>query len=356
MKDLKYLLSFIPILAVYWGFTMGGLWTFSGVIVAFVIIPTMELFTPGTTINRTDETTMSTLKSRFFDVLLYLNLPLLYGLILYFCHIVLTEYLAAYELIGMTASLGVIIGAAGINVGHELGHRLTWYEQTMSKMHLLTALYMHFFIEHNRGHHKHVATDRDPASAKLNQSLFAFQWQSIVGGFLSAWQLEKERLHKAGKPTFHPDNAMVWFILIQVLYLVAIFYFFNGLVVLLVSIAALIGVLQLETVNYIEHYGLRRQKLPNGRYEPVMPYHSWNSNHDVGRIVLYELTRHSDHHFKSTRKYQVLRHFEESPQLPFGYPGSMLLATFPPLWFKVMNKRVADYQKRLNYLTVDDKR
>ena len=347
MKDLKYLLSFIPILSVYWGFSVGGIWTFSGAMVAYLAIPFMELFLLGTEENRTDETTMSWTKARFFDVMLYLNLPLLFGLIFYFCHIISTQALATYELVGMTISLGIIIGSAGINVGHELGHRSTWYEQLMSKTHYLSALYMHFFIEHNRGHHKWVATDKDPASSKLNQTLFAFYWQSVAGGFLSAWKLENNRLRQQGKSPLSLENEMIWYMVIQVLYIVGMSLLFSGLAVVLLILAAIQGFLQLETVNYIEHYGLRRKKLANGRYEPVMPYHSWNSNHAIGRIVLYELTRHSDHHFNATRKYQVLRHFDESPQLPFGYPGSMMLATIPPLWFKVMNKRVEAFQERL---------
>jgi len=131
----------------------------------------------------------------------------------------------------------------------------------------------------------------------------------------------------------------------QVLYLVIIGLVFGTLASLYAIAVAIVAFLMLETVNYVEHYGLVRKKLPNGRYESVQPWHSWNSNHDLGRIYLYELTRHSDHHFKANRKYQVLRNFEESPQLPYGYPGSMLISTIPPIWFKLMNHRVASYAK-----------
>ena len=133
---------------------------------------------------------------------------------------------------------------------------------------------------------------------------------------------------------------MIWFQLIQVAYLVGIGLYFGWSVVPFAIAIAIIGFLLLESVNYIEHYGLRRKKMASGRYETVKPHHSWNSNHEMGRIFLYELTRHSDHHFKATRKYQVLRHFDESPQLPWGYPASVLMAMVPPLWFRVMNPLV----------------
>jgi alkane 1-monooxygenase len=207
---------------------------------------------------------------------------------------------------------------------------------------LLPALYQHFFVEHNRGHHKHVATDADPASARRGDVVFAFWWRSVWGSWWSAWAIQKDDLQRAGKPFWSWHNEMLRFTLSQVAWLLGIYICF-GLSGLLGAMAvALIGILLLETINYVEHYGLRRKKLPSGRYEPVSPRHSWNSNHEIGRIFLYELTRHSDHHYKSTRKYQVLRHIDESPQLPFGYPSSVLLALVPPLWFWVMDRRLND--------------
>jgi len=133
---------------------------------------------------------------------------------------------------------------------------------------------------------------------------------------------------------------MIQFQLAQVGYLLVVGLLFGWKMLPFAVAIAVFGFLMLECVNYIEHYGLRRKLLPNGRYEKVSPRHSWNSDHELGRIVLYELTRHSDHHFKATRKYQILRHIDESPQLPLGYPTSILMALVPPLWFRVMNRRV----------------
>lgn len=339
MKDLKYLLAYVPILGVYFGFYTGGIGFYAGFLIAFVAIPILEFFFHGTVENRTDLDEMSTIRLRFFDVLLYLNMPLLYGLIFYSGSILLSETLATYETVGLVLSLGIIIGTCGINVGHELGHRQTKYEQFFSKVLLLPALYMHFFIEHNQGHHKNVATPEDPATSRLNENVYAFFVRSVSQSYLSAWKLENQRLKKLGKPIFSIKNEMIRFQIIQIIYVLFLIIIFNFQIAILFILAGIIGFLLLELVNYIEHYGLKRKRLESGRYEPVQPHHSWNSNHDVGRIVLYELTRHADHHYKSTRKYQTLRHFENAPQLPFGYPAAMLMALVPPLWFRVMNGR-----------------
>jgi len=243
----------------------------------------------------------------------------------------------------MTLNIGVLIGTIGINVAHELGHRSTQYEQFFAKALLLSGLYMHFFIEHNRGHHKNVATEEDPASARFGENVYTFWFRSITQSYLDAWRLEAQRLKRSGKNVISTDNQMIWYQIIQAVYLLSVGAIFGWGMILYAMSIALGGVILLETVNYIEHYGLRRKKLASGRYENVQPYHSWNSNHELGRIFLYELTRHSDHHFKATRKYQILRHFEESPQLPLGYPASMLLSLLPPLWFAYMNEKVKQF-------------
>jgi alkane 1-monooxygenase len=257
--------------------------------------------------------------------------------------LVSAQILTIAETIGLTLGVGIVAGTCGINVAHELGHRAKRMEQLLAQIMLLPTLYQHFFVEHNRGHHKNVATDEDPASARLGENVFSFWLRSVSGGWRSAWALEHERLVKTGHPTSTWGNMMVHYTLYQTIWLLAIFFFLGWQALLGAIAVAVIGFLLLETVNYIEHYGLRRNILATGRPEPVSPRHSWNSDHELGRIFLYELTRHSDHHFKSTRKYQILRHLDESPQLPFGYPTSIILALLPPLWFRLMDKKVAHY-------------
>ncbi len=344
-KDAKYLIAYILPASALAALYFQGYFAFSTVIVGFVLIPVLEQVLPQSDANLTAPEEERQLRKRLFDWLLYLNVPILYGLLWYYFHTLAQGGLAPYEMVGLTLSTGIIVGALGINVGHELGHRNTRHEQWMAQALLLPALYMHFTIEHNRGHHKNVATDLDPASARRGQLVYAFWWQSVTGGYRNAWRLEKERLVRAGQQPLSWANDMVRFSLIQPLYLVLVGLVFGWAVAPYAVAVAVVGILLLETVNYIEHYGLRRRRLDSGVYEIVRPTHSWNSDHELGRIILYELTRHSDHHYKATRKYQILRHFEESPQLPYGYPASILLALAPPLWFHIMDRRIDEVEK-----------
>jgi alkane 1-monooxygenase len=159
-------------------------------------------------------------------------------------------------------------------------------------------------------------------------------------GFVSAWEIANNESRKKNGTAFSWKNEMIQFQLIQAAFLFLIYWFFGFFVLTCFLGAALMGILLLETVNYIEHYGLQREQLENGRYERAMPAHSWNSNHVVGRLMLFELSRHSDHHYLASRKYQVLRHHDNAPQMPTGYPGMMLLSLVPPLWFAIMNRRI----------------
>ena len=200
---------------------------------------------------------------------------------------------------------------------------------------------MHFIIAHNKGHHKYVSTPHDPASAKFGEPLYLFWIRSITGVYAESWNIANAEMKKKGLPAFHWKNEMLRFQLIQITFCILIVYFFGFAGFAYFFGAAIMGILLLETVNYIEHYGLSRKPTGDGKYERAMPHHSWNSNHVIGRLMLFELSRHSDHHYQASRKYQLLRHHDNSPQLPTGYPGSMLLAAIPPLWFRVMNSKIA---------------
>ena len=340
MRDSKYLLAYLGPISAVAGLYFGGVWSFGFVYLAFGILPLLELFLPQSTANFSDEQEDERTHTRYFDFLLYAHVPILYGILFYAFYKLAYTPLTPLEIVGLIFNIGVLVGSFGINVGHELGHRSTRYEQFFAKALLLPALYQHFFIEHNLGHHKNVGTDADPASARLNENLYAFWWRSVKDSYLGAYHIEKEQLQRNGFSIWNIRNMFLRFQLYQVLYLGIIGLVFGAAAVLVAILIAIIGFLLLETVNYIEHYGLRRQLLSNGRYEQVLPKHSWNSDHALGRIFLYELTRHSDHHFKANRKFQLLRHFDDSPQLPYGYPMSLLMAMVPPIWFRLMNNRV----------------
>ncbi len=343
MKDLKYLaayiIPFLSFIAVYFG----GFWTIGPVLFAFVIVPLLEPLLQSSTENLSKQEKENKLSNRFFDVLLFLNLPIILFILAVFVLNIQSAAYSAAELLTLTISLGTLLGASGINVAHELGHRDTALERLWAKALLLPSLYMHFIIEHNRGHHKNIATPEDPASARYEENLYAFWWRSISGGYKHAWMLENKRLKSLNTSSFSFQNEMLVFTVIQLAYLTMIGLFVSWVATIVLFAIAMVSILLLETINYVEHYGLQRSKLANGRYERVQTWHSWNSNHHLGRIVLYELTRHSDHHFQSNKKYQVLDHQEKSPQLPFGYPSSMLMSMIPPLWFNVMNREVKKY-------------
>ena len=204
---------------------------------------------------------------------------------------------------------------------------------------------MHFFIEHNYGHHLKVATPEDGATAKLNQSIYSFWFSSVTKQYISAWKIQLRMLNRDGLHFFSLNNKMLFYHIIQAFYLFGVYSLFSLEVTLFAIVIGIIAFLFLECINYIEHYGLRRFKNKSGKYERVQLHHSWNSNFNFGRITLYELTRHSDHHYKSSKKYQTLKSYDDSPTLPLGYPASILLSLIPPLWFWVMNPRVPTAMK-----------
>jgi alkane 1-monooxygenase len=248
--------------------------------------------------------------------------------------------LSVWDRAGRIGAMGILCGSFGINVAHELGHRVNRFEQFLAKSLLLTSLYMHFFTEHNKGHHKRVATPEDPSSARYGEMIYTFWFRTVIMGYLSAWHIANEECIKKGRSPLSIHNEMIRFQLIQLSLMALIYWAFGGWVLLYFLAAAGMGILLLETVNYIEHYGLQRKATGEGKYERAMPEHSWNSDHMIGRLFLFELSRHSDHHYLASRKYQILRHHDEAPQMPTGYPGMMLLSLLPPAWFAVMNPRI----------------
>jgi len=337
---LKYLCPLMIYVFSALAFTRPGWITWSPVLFVWVFVPILELFLPADDRNFNEAEEALAKKDRLYDYLLYAIVPIQFAALFLFIQSLQATNMAWWELTGRIMSMGLLCGTFGINVAHELGHRVNPVEQAMAKLLLLTSLYMHFFIEHNKGHHKHVATPQDPSSARYNELLYLFLGRSVWYSYWSAWRIANEDMRKSGRGIFHWKNEMLQAQIIQILFVVGIFLFFGWLTTVYFLCAAILGISMLETVNYIEHYGLQRRQLDNGKYERTLPIHSWNSNHLVGRLMLFELSRHSDHHYMASRKYQILRHHDDVPQLPTGYPGSMMLALVPPAWFYVMNKRV----------------
>ncbi|MEO4047499.1 alkane 1-monooxygenase [Pseudomonas sp. CAU 1711] len=277
----------------------------------------------------------------YYRWITYLLVPVLWASFIAICAFVASQPLSWLGLLAMVINTGGGLGFA-INLGHEMGHKKSALERWLAKLALSLACYGHFYIEHNRGHHRDVATPADPASSRMGESIYRFLLREMPGGFARAWRLEKERLARCGKGPWSPANEVLHTALISLALYAALIATLGWQLLPFLALSAFWGAFQLTSANYLEHYGLLRRKLDNGRYEVCQPHHSWNSNHLFSNWALFHLQRHSDHHAHPTRRYQSLRNFPDLPRLPSGYFGMYLLAYVPPLWFRLMNPRLIE--------------
>jgi len=342
MKALKYLLVFTIPLMVAFSFKSTGWTTFLPLLYVFGIIPISDLFFKVNSNNFNKEQEDIEKNNKLYSYILYATLPIQVSFLIWFLYSIQDPNLTTLDYIGRISAMGIMCGIIGINVGHELGHRSNRIEQLLGEILLTTSLENHFLPYHNAGHHFNVATPNDAATARKNETLYFFWFRSHFSSYFQAWKLENERLKNIEKNWFHYQNRMVIYTLTNIILITSIYYYFSLIVVLAFIASAIFGILLLETVNYIEHYGLLRKKNKFGRYERVKHHHSWNSNHIVGKLVLFNLSRHSDHHYNGSKHYQILKSLPKSPQMPTGYPGMMLLSLIPPLWFRLMNKKIQE--------------
>ncbi|AXF19926.1 alkane 1-monooxygenase [Burkholderia pyrrocinia] len=330
----------LPILAAQLALSTGlhVFWWF-GPLFAFGVIPILDTLIGDDRDNPPDAVVPHLERERYYRFIVYLATLVEYVAFFACVWIIGTHALAWYDYVGFALSLGAATGIS-INTAHELGHKTNRFERWLAKITLAPVAYGHFYVEHNRGHHVRVATAEDPASARYGESFWAFLPRTVTGSIRSAWRLEKARLERLGHSpwTWRNEVLHAWAMTV-VVWGIAIAMAGKAVIPFLV-IQAAYGASLLEVVNYVEHYGLGRRKLPSGRYERCTPQHSWNSNHVVTNLFLYQLQRHADHHANPTRSYQALRHFDDSPQLPAGYATMILFAYVPPLWYRVMNPRV----------------
>lgn len=347
MGRLGYLLAFTTPLLVVRGYEWGGFWNFYGVMIPFGAIPLLDAVLGSSRKNPSPAQAARLERSSWHRGLTFAWVPAQLALLVWGASVVGSGELHGLALVGFVVSTGVATGGVGITLAHELGHRNNLLEQSLAKVLLSTVCYLHFFVEHNRGHHVNVGTPKDPATARFGESLYAFLPRSVVGQYQSAWHLEAKRLKKRGLPALHPRNHMLWGLAIPAVLAATLGVAFGPSALLFFFGQSAVAVLLLEAVNYLEHYGLERREVAPGRFEKVEPIHSWNSSHILSNWFLFHLQRHSDHHAHAGRRYQILRHFEEAPQLPMGYPGMLLLALVPPLWRRVMDPRVLAQRERL---------
>jgi alkane 1-monooxygenase len=340
---LGLLVPLLPLMA--WGLVeltgLGVFWWW-GPMFVFGIMPVLDTAIGKDTASPPDSVLKWLEQDRYYRLCTYAFLPLQYGSLVLACALWSSGDLALVEALGLALTVGCVSGIA-INTAHELGHKRASLERWLSKVALAQTGYGHFFIEHNRGHHVRVATPEDPASSRMGESFYRFWPRTVKGSLVSSWELERERLQRLNARTLSPKNDILnaWAMTVALFaVLTAVF----GLEVLpWLLIQAVFGFSLLEVVNYLEHYGLLREKRDDGtgRYERTRPEHSWNSDNVSSNVLLYHLQRHSDHHAHPTRRFQALRHFDEAPELPSGYATMIVLALVPPLWRRVMDPRVA---------------
>ena len=329
-----------------WSLTGWGVWFWIGPIVILVIVPAIDLVTGLDRSNPPDDVIEALEKDKYYRWITFLFLPIQYvGFVGAFWLIATSAELSAVDKLGLAISIGCI-GGIGINTAHELGHKKEANERWLSKIALAQSFYGHFYIEHNRGHHVRVATPEDPASGRVGESFYQFWPRTVVGSLKSAWRIEKRRYARKKQHPWRLGNDVLnaW-LMSAVLWGAMVAWLGVGIVPYLV-VQAVVGFSLLEVVNYMEHYGMLRQKVGVGerqRYERVDPSHSWNSNNIATNVLLYHLQRHSDHHANPTRRYQTLRDYQESPVLPTGYAGMIVLAIVPAIWRRVMDPRVLQH-------------
>ncbi|MFC9995039.1 alkane 1-monooxygenase [Nocardia sp. NPDC127526] len=364
-KRYLWLFGLVPPTAIFlaaalvWAFNQLGwqaaapVWWWIGPLLVYVLLPILDRFFGPDGQNPPDEVMEMLENDRYYRYCVYAYIPFQLLSVVFACYLWTADDLSWLGVdggLGLAAKIGLalsigVLGGVGINTAHELGHKKDELERWLSKITLAQTFYGHFYIEHNRGHHVRVATPEDPASARFAESFWNFLPRSVFGSLRSAWELERTRLQRVGKRTWsiHNDVLNAW--LMSVVLWGALTAVFGPAVLPYLVIQAGYGFTLLETVNYLEHYGLLRQRTESGRYERCTPAHSWNSDHIVTNIFLYHLQRHSDHHANPTRRYQILRSMDGAPNLPSGYASMIGLAYFPPLWRKVMDHRVLDHYR-----------
>ncbi len=319
-----------------------GIFWYLGPILILGLIPILDLIAGLDRSNPPDDIIKALEADKYYRWITFLFLPLQYAALIWAAWLWSGDSLSLSDKIGLALTVGTVAGV-GINTAHELGHKKEKVERWLSKIALAQSFYGHFYIEHNRGHHVRVATPEDPASSRVGETVYAFLPRTVVGSLKNAWRLEQPRFKRRDESHWSIRNDVLNAWLMSVVLWAALLVVFGIGILPYLLIQAAVGIVLLEIVNYLEHYGMLRQREHTGRYERVRASHSWNSNNIATNVLLYHLQRHSDHHANPTRRYQALRDVDEAPVLPTGYAGMILLALFPPLWFKVMDPRVLDH-------------
>jgi len=338
--SLSVFLPLLPLLGVFLYFRFDAEWLLAiPLLINYIVIPVMDWVFGYDTNNPPEEIVPQLEEDRYYRYLTWATVPLHFVTLIGVAWFVGTQDISPASVLVMAIAAGAHSGL-GINTAHELGHKKLRIERTLAKFALMVPAYGHFCVEHNRGHHRYVATPGDPASARMGESIYRFALREIPGAFRRGWKVEAERLERRGQATWSIHNDILQSYAGSLLLQGGLIAAFGWIMLPFLAIHNFWAWYQLTSANYIEHYGLLRAKNDDGQYERCQPHHSWNANYIFSNIVLFQLERHSDHHANSSRRYQSLRSFDGIPELPNGYFGTYLLAYVPWLWYRVMDRRL----------------
>jgi len=333
-------------------------WLLLPLFLGYVVAPFQDWLLGEDENNPPEEVVIQLDRDRYYRFLTYAVVPLHFVALFGAAWWAGTQDLSWWAFIGLAIVAGMGSGL-GINTGHELGHKKAAFERNLAKIVLAVPVYGHFWIEHNRGHHRDVSTPDDPASSRMGESIYKFALREVPGAFNRAWAIEKDRLERRGRSVWSSNNQILQSMSLSLVVQLGLLIAFGWLMIPFLILHNIFAWWQLTSANYVEHYGLLRLKEANGKFERCQPWHSWNSNHIYSNLVLFHLERHSDHHAHPLRRYQSLRHFDDLPTLPSGYFGSYLLAYVPWIWYRIMDKRLLalpHIQGDLNKVNIDPRK
>lgn len=323
----------------------GGWWVFPPVVVVFVVVPVVDLLSGLQRVSaHLDAAALE--GNIWFRLVTWGWVPIQLALLAWMLRVVSRADLSVIEIVGVAIGVGLCAGGIGITFAHELVHRTEPGERALGEILLSTVSYPHFAIEHVHGHHRYVCTPQDPATARYGESLYQFLPRTISGSLASAVVLESERVRRRHGRAWHRSNRLIRYAAVQFALYTTVATLAGWLAVVIWAAQALVAILQVETINYIEHYGLTRRETSPTSYERIQPWHSWDAHHRVSNWLLINLARHSDHHCLASRRYPALAAEETTPQLPAGYGAMLLLAMVPPFWRRVMDPRVRAWRTR----------
>jgi alkane 1-monooxygenase len=323
---------------------LGGPWAFLPIALVLVFLPLADWVAGLNLAGPTGEEDELE-RNPWFRAITWLWVPVHVALLVWCLDRAGSGALSGWETAGLLLSMGLVAGAVGITFAHELVHRSGRFERALGEVLLSMTSYAHFAIEHVHGHHRFVGTPRDAATARAGESVYHFIPRSVIGGVRSAWRFEVERLARRHRGALHPSNRMLRYGATQIAIVALAAAGWGPAAAVFFGAQSTIAFSLLETINYIEHYGLYRREIEPGRYERVMPWHSWNSSHRLSNWLLINLARHADHHLVASKRYQLLEHAGEAPQLPAGYGAMLLAALCPPVWRMLMDPRVERWRK-----------